>query len=208
MSTEEFGFDNEDVKYAKFQPYKGKKGVEERVGIVFEDIKTAVKSVKCYYNQRYFLHKEDPEFVRFMESKNQVARTRMGCLLIIYQFDPTGVKLVGYRLIPWVFKEKMYSSLRSVNKEFPLADHDLKLKCTNEQFQNIEVTPCKDSIWRKNEKLRDKILAEASVHFDQIKKNLASDLTLTEVKELFGAAASGTDDAAADANLGDIAENL
>lgn len=205
MSAQEFGIDNDEIKHTQFNKYQGKKGQEDRVGLVFEDPKKAFVGVKCYFHQRYFLAKETAEFKALVEPKLGLPKWRVGCLLAKYRMDNDG-KLVGYDLVPWIFKEKMYANLKSVNKEFPLDAHDLKLKCTNEQFQNIEILSCKESFWRKNEKLKQRIIAESKVHFDMIKKNLASDLSMEEIKELFGVDTAGSEDAAQDVDLGGVAD--
>jgi len=102
----------------------------------------------------------------------------------------------------------MYSKLSAADKEFPLSEHDIKLTCTNEDFQTIDVTPCKESLWSGNEELKKKVLEEAENYFEDVGRNLAADLGISEIRELLGIDAPGSDDAATDVDLGEVMETL
>jgi hypothetical protein len=51
----------------------------------------------------------------------------------------------------WQFGPKVFSDIRDIVKEWgPVSNYDLKFTCTNEQFQHMTVTPCRESLWQIN----------------------------------------------------------
>jgi hypothetical protein len=102
----------------------------------------------------------------------------------------------------------MYQKLITADKEFPLAEHDVKLICTNEDWQTIDVQSCRESIWVSNEGLKKKVLEEAEKVWEDISKNLGSDMSLSEIKELLSIEDGGVDDAAADVDLGQVVGSI
>lgn len=210
--VESFGLDREDIQGGKFKKFKGKENQTDRVGIIYITEKEMFKGVKAHYKDRYFLcksTKEKKEICCLHSYEKNRPSYRIGCILVIYDVatDKSGkVSLKGYELLPWVFGEKMYGTLSEENKEHPLTGCDLKLKCTNAEYQNFEVHSCKESIWQSNAKLKEKILEQASTLFEELPRSLSSDLSITEIKELLGVDAAGSEDAAADIDLGAVAD--
>lgn len=215
MSVEMFGTEREDIQSTKFKSYKGKGGQTDMIGIVFSDRKAMYCGAKVHYKDRYFLCKSTKESKAICctaSYQNNKPKWRVGAVIVIYTIgkDPaTGAqKLVSYEVMPWVFSETMYNKLKEIDSEFPLDQHDLKLKCTNEDFQNIDVTPCKTSIWRKSEKLKTAIMAEFEAIMDDAKGNLGSNLNIEDIKELLGVETPGSEDAAVDVSVGDVLDGV
>lgn len=212
-NVESFGPDREDIDTGKFKKYRGKAGNTDRVGIIYEDPKKMFKGALTHFKDRFFLcksTKEKKEICCLHGYEGNRARWRVGAVLVVYDLVQKDgkMKLKGYELLPWVFSEKMYKKLSEADKEFPLAQHDIKLTCTNEDFQSIDVQSCRESIWIGSADLKKKILEEASSMFEDIGRNLAADLSLSEIRELLGIDAPGADDAATDVDLEGIADSL
>jgi hypothetical protein len=210
--------DRDDVLSTKFRSYKGKEGATDRVGLVFTDEqynngKKIYCGTKIHYKDKYFLCKstKDSKAVccTAVYTGNK-PKWRMGAVIVKYdiQVKDGKPKLAGYELLPWVFGETIYNTLKGIDGEFSLISHDLKLMCKNEDYQNMEVTPCNDSIWRKNAELHKKILAEFPAVLEEAKGNLGQDLNAEEIREVLGIEAPGSQDAASEVSVGDVLEGV
>ena len=111
----------------------------------------------------------------------------MGCVIIKYSTDKLGtlVQPFEYALFPWIFGETTFVKLKSLNAEYELTTHDIKVACTNEDYQHLDITPCQESVWQKKDVLKTKILIDAKPVWDYVKKSIAPDLSIEEIKELF-----------------------
>lgn len=213
MSVQDFGADSDDIKSVKFKSFKGKAGETVRAAFVYEDPKKMFKGAKIHYNNRYFLCKSDDktgkkEICCTHNYKGNKPKWRVGGVLIIYTMSQDGKKLESWKVEPWIFSETMYSKLKTANREFPLDSHDIMLTCTNEDFQNIDVQSCSASLWTSKDEFKEKVLSAARPFIDEVADNIASDLTVTEIRELMGTDTPGTDDAAEDVNLDDVVDGI
>ena len=188
MSADEvttFGFDNDDIKGGMFEKYKGKKGEIHRGAIVFTDPKAMFVGAKIHYydpQKKYFLCKSG-----ICCDKLGASKWRVGMVMVKYATDKLGApkQPFSYDLYPWIFSETTFIKLKSLNNEFPLATHDIKIACTNEEYQHLDITPCQENIWTMKPELKTKILGEAKPIWDFIKKSLGSNLSVEEIKDLF-----------------------
>jgi hypothetical protein len=213
MAVESFGMDRDDIRSTKFKSYKGKEGQTDRIGLIFTSSKEIYKGALIHYKDKYFVcksTKENKAVCCATSYEKNKPKWRIGAVVVLYdiQVKDGKPKLVGYELLPWIFGESMYNTLKEINKEFSLETHDLKLKCKNEEFQNMDVLACNESIWRKNPELQKKILAEFPVLIEDVKGNLGQDLSLEEIKELLGVETPGSQDAATDVAVGDVLEGI
>jgi hypothetical protein len=96
-------------------------------------------------------------------------------------------------LYPWIFSETNFVKLKTVNQEFPLTTHDIKLSCTNEEYHTTDITPCNESVWQAKEELKKKILDEAKPIWDYVKKSIASDMSIEEIKDLLSMGSTSVD---------------
>lgn len=82
------------------------------------------------------------------------------------------------------------------------------MKCTNGEFQTIDIQSCKESIWAGNPDLKKKVVEEAKALYEQLSRNLGADLSVSEIKEVLGIDVTGSDDAATDVDLGNVMDSL
>lgn len=217
MAIESFGTERDDIKGNRFQKLKMKTGDEIRCGILFFD-ETGKKmflgtKVHVKPNQKTFIcksTKEKKEICCTHSWEGNVPVYHLGCVIVIYDLgkESGSPKLKGYELIPWLLWGKMYQKLVSADKEFPLVNHDLKLKCTNDEFQIIDVQSCKESIWTSNANLKKKILEEAKSIYEGVSKNLGAELSISEIKELLNIEITGSEDVATDIDLGSVVDSI
>jgi hypothetical protein len=218
MAIEEFGTEREDIQGNRFQKLKMKAGDEIRCGVLYFD----GEGKKFFRGTKVHTKKDSKTFIcKSTKEKKEICcthtwegnspRTHLGCILVIYSLgkDANGkIKLKEYELMPWIFWEKMYQKLQSADREFPLATHDIKLKCTNDDYQTIDIQSCKESIWSSNQDLKKKIMEEGKALYEGIGKNLGADLSISDIKELLGLDASGIADASTDMDLGSVVDSI
>lgn len=217
MAIESFGTERDDIKGNRFQKLKMKTGDELRVGVLFfdEDGKKMFLGTKVHVkpNQKTFLcrsTREKKEICCTHSWEGNNPRYHIGCVAIIYNLgkESGSLKLRDYELIPWIFWEKMYQKLVSADKEFSLVNHDLKLKCTNDEYQTIDIQSCKESIWTSNANLKKKVLEQAKPIYEGISRNLGAELQISDIKDLLGIEITGSDDAAKDVDLGSVVDSI
>jgi hypothetical protein len=218
MAVESFGTERDDIQGSRFQKLKMKTDDELRCGVIFfdEDGKKIFLGAKVHTKKdmKTFLcksSKDKKEICCTHTYDANVPKYHIGCILVVYVLgkDSTGkTKLKEYDLVPWVFWEKTYQKLVSADREFPLMSHDIKLKCTNGEFQTIDVQSCKESIWTSSPDLKKKVLEAAKPLYESISKNLGMDASPSEIKELIGLDVAGSDDAATDVDLGSVVDSI
>lgn len=218
MAVESFGTEREDIQGNRFKKLKMETDDDIRCGVLFFDEagKKMFLGVKAHAKKdmKTFLcksTKEKKEICCTHSYEANVPKYHIGCVVIIYTIgkDDSGkTRLKGYELMPWIFWEKMYQKLVSADKEFPLTSHDVKLKCTNGDYQTIDVQSCKDSIWTSDPKLKAKVIEEGKALYESISRNLGADINVSEIKEILGLDVGGSDDAATDVDLGSVVDSL
>ncbi len=192
-NIDEIGFDDETITGDRAPKFSGKKGVTDRIGFIFPK---GNKVAKTHFHTKHVICKGG-----LCCEKMKPAEKRIGNIIIKYGTDKTGkVKSpFSYELMTWVFSEKKYAQLRTVNQEQSLEDHDLLITCVEEKYQNLQITACKEALWKKNEKLKEHVLAEATKLREKI--YLGADLTTDQIKEFLGQeteTAAGADAGSAD----------
>ena len=202
---EVFGFENEDTKGGMFDKYKGKKNETHRNAIVYTDPKAMFVGSKIHFKDRFFLCKKGKCCEVLGPSK-----WRVGATLIKYATDRQGnlKKPFSYELLHWIFSEQTYLKLKTVNGEFPLATHDIKVACTNEDYQHLDITPCNESVWTAKDEIREAVLKEAKPIWDFIKKSIASDLGQEEINELLGISGTVGTDPTKKLDLDNVLDNV
>jgi len=203
-TIETFGFENEDIKGSLYEKYKGKKGETHRGGIIYTDPKAMFVGSKVHYKDKFFLCKKG----KCCESLGP-SKWRVGAVLVKYSTDKQGnpKKPFGFDLLPWVFGEQTYVKLKNVNSEFPLANHDIKISCENEDYQTLSITPCNESIWTREE-IKASILDQAKPIWEYLKRAIASDLSVEEINDLLGIPSAASADPSSKLNLDDVLDKI
>ncbi|MDB4330172.1 hypothetical protein N9948_00395 [bacterium] len=196
MPNEEFlDFGDIDIKPKYKDKYKGIAGEKHRISIVWpkEDGGPFVMG-KTHYQDKYFHCKSG-----VCCEKLGPAKTRLACLVVKYKTLKDGSLKKNevaegstdlpfdYEVMEWVFTETKYNSLKTLHNEWNLKEHDImvSLKGT-EQFQDLEFTPCKESVWQMKPEFKELIFADSEAIRPNLKRSLGQELTTDEIKELLG----------------------
>ena len=200
---EEIGFDNEDIGGDKTEKYKGVKGRTDRIGF---PLPTRVRVADTHYKDKHILCKKGV----CCEKLGPPAK-RIGCVVVQYATDRNGKieQPLRWTIKTWVFSGKKYEELRSINDENPLAKHDLKVTCVEEQYQQLKFVSCKEAAWALNPEVQKQILAVAEATVAKI--YLGSNLEGDELREFVGLDSVGpaeSADPSSDQDLDSILDNI
>ncbi len=204
----EFGFGEGDQKIGKkskkFDPETGR---TYRASFVWykkigtdglPDFEAGVKFTGCErgYKQGvgYFLYKS-PAYAEFGEPKQAVAT-----IIAIWPTDSKGkldaTRLSDVQVMPWIFSADKYEELSRQNERYALTSVDYAITCTDSKFKKLTFAPEKECLISKllssgKEELASiskGVLKEAVFVADNIRRELARDLTLEQLREAAGGA--------------------
>lgn len=165
-----FGSGDENLGGGKFKTFKGKEGERYRVSFVWWPTKEKkldfsgsplFTGAKRLYipNVGYILDK-GPEYTKLANGPSKPTVATVICCWPVDRkgvLDKTRFSAGEYEVMPWVFSKDKYDTLQSRHAEFPLGESDLNIHCTDSQYQKLDLSPCRDSLFRKcveNEKIQ------------------------------------------------------
>lgn len=191
---EEIGMDDPSIKGMDIEQYKGRKGIVDRMFLLFN---THLKA-KVHYNGRYIIcHSKTSDKGECCEVLNGDPKLRFANVVCQYATNKDGAlsNPFGWAVKSFIFSEQRYVDLRQIHAEHDLTKVDLQSRCDDEQYQKLTLTPCKQSalieLDKKNPGLLKKVMAEADEIRKKLKHKLGSDMTITEIKELVGKGETG-----------------
>ena len=232
-----FGFGTGDSSVGqKFKAFKGESGCTYRMSFVWFPIKDGkfdltAPSPEFIGNETHYIPSvgyiinKGPEYTKIA---GDAPRQRIGAIICLWPTDKKGVLQKDrakddWEVLPWIFSGDKYNQLKSIHSEFGFGSHDLKVVCTDTQFQKMTFTPCSDSLlsgFNSNEKgkpVLDKIVAAVTGLIPQMQGHIGREMTIAQIREKLaggsggggggGAAAGATDDAAG-GKVDDIVDSL
>jgi len=212
----EFGFGTGDdaIGGGRVTRFKGKEGENYRVSFVWWDEGDGgvpdldAATPKFVGTKRHFINGVGYVLAAGPEMQKLAGgppKTTIATILAIWPTDKHGTLDKGrftagdVTVQPWVFSRDKYDQLKRRHEEFPFGSHDLAIACTDSQYQKMDLSPCRESLFRKvleNDKLRDKIgsqiLATVAELAANIKNDIAQVMTVAQVKEKLGGGGGGT----------------
>lgn len=204
---EDIGFGINDEKIGiKGKRFKAKEGETYRVSFVWwpgiEDGKpdlnaASPKFIGCkrlyLANVGYFVDK-GPEFVKLAGGAQ--SKMYVGTVICKWPTDSKGgldkarFASGDFEVMSWVMSADKYRSIETRHKEFPLGQHDLTLACTDTQYQKLDISPCRESLFRKlyeKDPERAKSIIEAAAEAaKELPRDLAQDLSLEQLRAKLG----------------------
>lgn len=206
----EFGFGENDDRVGgqKFERFKGKEGETYRVSFVWWptaadgvhpnlDAKTPkfIGAKRLYIPGVGYVLDKGPAYEQFGQSKLNVAT-----ILAVWPTNRKGELDRGrfasgdVDIKPWIFAKDKYEQLKRRHDEFPFGSYDLTIACTDTQYQKMDLSPCRESLFRKvleSEKMRamaDGIVAQVNTIAANLQDILARDVSIEKIREKLGGA--------------------
>lgn len=133
----------------KVERFVAKQGLTTRVSILTErPIRTFTHYKRGY---GYFsCPKADGLSCVACESGDRMGE-KFATNILVYPLNAApGVPLDASKLtvLLWQPGPKVFADLRAIKQEWgPLQQYDVKVTCTNEQYQHLNITPCRESLW-------------------------------------------------------------
>lgn len=193
MSNDYLDFEDITIKPKYKEKYKGVPGEKHRIAIVWPKPKEGEKRGpfvlrQTHYSDKYFICKDG-----VCCDELGPAKTRLACIVVKYKTKKDGslVKKEGedipfdFEVLDWVFTETKYNQLKALHAEWNLNQHDITVTCKgNEQYQDLDFTPCKESIWQLKSEYKEAIYNISEKMRDNLPRALGQDLSIDEIKEL------------------------
>lgn len=193
--SEFLDFGDVQVKTKFSEKYKGTPGQKDRLSIIWPKEATDKGSGpfvtrNTHFSDKYFVCKEG-----VCCEKIGPASQRFVCLVVHYKTkkDGTITKQDGekipfdFKVKPWIFTAKKFNQLKSLHQEWDLKKHDFAVTCEgNEQYQDLEFVPCKESVWQLKPEFMEAVYKESEAMRSNIARELGAELTTDEIKELLG----------------------
>lgn len=145
----------------------------------------------------------------YLRDKKGPPKRKIGTFVVHYRTDKKGklVKPFEYEVKPWTFGEDKYRSLAEIHDNFPLAQHDIKVVCTDDQYQKLTFYPLpEEAVWQKKDSLRQEILETVEAMEDRL--SIGREVPLDELKEHFGDDVAPAPDVSSDVNYDDLMEGI
>lgn len=216
---EVFTLGDKRVETSAFDRYKGRKNEIDRIGIISKGLR---KVYSHYYQApgaqqgKTFRCLSQPGKLAACCLKLGAPDQKFGLVLFKYKVNDDGTLLdpskCSGNVLLWVISEARYTELTAIHNEWPLLDagpqspqHDLQLKCSEEQFQRMAFTPQKTAHWKSKEAWYQALKIKETLAVQALAKAMGRSMTEDEVNQLLGMSVSavgrptgGTD------NAGDI----
>jgi hypothetical protein len=131
--------------------------------------------------------------------------------VVQYHTDPeTGAirKPLSYTLKGWIVGFDRYKSVQSNDEEYPMLKHDLKITCSDAQFQKLDFQVAKEAAWRLDKKLEAQIADEASKNWETLARLLGREMDEDEIKERLGKGDGGVKVAGTTEELDDLLSSI
>lgn len=201
-----FGQNDDDIgrKSKKFKAEGGRtyqvsfawwKGIEAGKPNLDESTPSFVGAQRHFHPQVGFFLNKGPEWTRLAGEPPKMA---IATVIIVWpttpkgEIDRTALANGDFEVKPWIFSQDKYDAIRPMHAEWHLGQHDLKIVCTDTQYQKMTFTPCGVSLFRKlleNEKTQEtakKLIGEVQAVVAEIQNEIARDLTLDQIREKLG----------------------
>lgn len=132
---------------------------------------------------------------------------RFACPIVVFVTNPKGelVKPVDFAMKLWMFAPARFSVIQGIHKEFPLTKHDLKVSCTDVQYQKMDIQPHKDSMYALpafQEKYGPTIAGWLQSIRPELKRAIGRDMNDAEIAKKLG---EGTPASAVEVPTGPVA---
>jgi hypothetical protein len=129
-------------------------------------------------------------------------------VLLIYPTNREGELIkeqlaTGWNIMPWRFGTKVYATFHTRStalreNNLSIASQDLKLTCTNTDFQNFDIDVAGPSLWTKSPGFSSKVLAKAQPLYEKLVPFRELSTADLKIKLGIGGGSAATEDGVSD----------
>ena len=107
---------------------------------------------RCWVNGVGYVIANNPEVAKITDATPKMA---VATVVVVWPTDKNGtidrnrMKNGDCEVLPWVFSKRKYTELKALASEWPLGEHDLKITCTEAQYQQTTNTNCRENFLAK-----------------------------------------------------------
>lgn len=196
------GFQDESVKQYEFELYSGRVGITDRIYLLrpTKIVKTRrhfhdrTKFIIC--NSTYSRNGDHEMMTAEAECCKRLGSNNLtfGALVVRYITEKNG-NLVRPFLMPelrlWRFGVDKYLQLKSIDKEWPLADHDLTANCSDEKYQKMTLGAVRQCIYKLPDfppEIKTQFEQWADVSLPKIPREMGKTMTDADILAALGQA--------------------
>jgi hypothetical protein len=216
--------DNKVMNGGRVERYKGKKNQTDRIAIAwfFKDDDGNYRMAESDTPKFKMANYHYAPGLGYINAKGEYTtqkfgppKRRIGTIVVKYSTDRQGSLPKGadgkpqldFQIMEWQFGEDKYRLLATIHEEFPLTKHDIKVTCTDAQYQKLSFTACNgEALWQRNENLKSSILERVAEMAHQV--SLCRDLSVQEIKEHYGESEDAVPDVSSDIDYDDLMEDI
>lgn len=196
---DEVNFTDKKVEVPNFDRYKGAKGRTDRLAILSTNLYRVWTHYPNSQTVKGYIRCMDPEGrQQKCCEKFGPPEQRFGMVLFQYNTNEKGElpdeKRCGGVVRLWVVSGPRYETLKGMSKEFQLLDegadkpqHDFLSLCTEEKFQRLNFTPCKEAHWKKQPNWYAFLKGKEKEALTKLPAAIGKTLTDQDKEDLFGA---------------------
>lgn len=126
--------------------------------------------------------------------------------------NKTALKNGDYEVLIWVMGRDKYSQLADIHAESSFGEGDLKVTCTDTNFQKMTFIPKRNNLLKTlvdgNNPIATDILEQVKTLADNVENSIGRNLTLDAVREKLGMEIEGATTGGLTADIGDISDVL
>lgn len=222
-----FGINEGDETVGKREnrtKFKAKEGEGYRISIAWWPIKDGLLDLdaktpffigekRSFISSVGYFFDKGPEYAKLA---GKPGRQAIATILVKWPTDKRGVldkqrfANGDYEVMPWIFSGTRYNEIKEQHEEWGLGKHDLKLTCTDTQYQKMTIMSTKDSCLAiimespKRTEQAKAISQEIAELAQSMRRELGQDLTLDQIRERMGQDVASAAPASSEMNMDEV----
>lgn len=140
----------------------------------------------------YFIN-QGPEWTKLA---GEAPKKRIATVIVVWpmtskgMLDKEAIKNGEFEVMAFVMDDRKYETIKPIHDEWNLGQRDLKVKCTDSQYQAMTFSPCQESLLRNfmekgdaAKSIIDRIVNEVQSVAANLSDEIGKTLTLDQIRE-------------------------
>lgn len=209
---QQFGFGENDTGVGKKgKRFKMDKGEEARISFIWwagldkgkPDLKAAtpmfIGGPRHYMKGVGYFMNKGPEYTKIA---GEAPKMRINTLIVKWpltsggKLDAEAISAGKFEVLHFVMDDGKYDEIKPIHAEWHLGAHDIKVKCSDAQFQKMSFSPTKDSVLAKLAEKQDSplwlnLIVAAQTMLADVADEVGRDMTLDQIREKLAGGGGG-----------------